>query len=81
MGGHILNYEAKRIKDAGRKEGWNDGWNNGRDVGLDEGKEQGSDEFARLLNILYSSNRNDDIRKVAVDKEYRKKLLAEFNII
>ena len=89
MGGRILDYEAKRIKDAawneGRIEGWNDGrregWNDGRDVGINEGKEQGEDKFARLLNILCSSNRNDDIQKVAVDKEYRKKLFAEFNII
>ena len=41
MGGKVLDYEAKRIYNAGRSEGWNagrsEGWNAGRSEGWNAG--------------------------------------------
>ena len=45
MGGKVLDYEAKRIYNAGRSEGWNagrsEGWNAGRSEGWNAGRSEG----------------------------------------
>ena len=46
-----------------------------------EGREEGESLLARLIQILLSENRLEDINKVTSDKEYRAKLLNEFQLI
>lgn len=46
-----------------------------------EGREEGESLLARLIQVLLSENRLEDIDKVTSDKEYRAKLLNEFQLI
>ena len=46
----------------------------------EEGREEGEQSMSKLIKILLSENRLDDIDKVTSDKEYRIKLLREFQI-
>lgn len=48
----------------------------GRQQGIQEGIQQGMD----LIRILLDSGRNEDVKRSAEDKEYREKLLREFNL-
>lgn len=62
MGGEILEYEAKTI------------YRNG----IAEGIERGQKNTARLMAILSSEGRNEDIIKASEDADYLKKLFEEF---
>ncbi len=53
----------------------------GRAEGRAEGHQAGEDKLARLIDALINAGRNDDIAKVATDKNYREKLYLEFNIV
>lgn len=44
------------------------------------GEAHGEEKISKLINILYTENRESDILKIVNDKEYRNKLYAEFNI-
>ncbi len=44
------------------------------------GHQEGEDKLARLIDALINAGRNDDIAKVATDKNYREKLYHEFKI-
>jgi hypothetical protein len=46
----------------------------------DQGVQQGEDLFAQLIAKLFSLGRSGDAERVASDKEYRKKLMEEFQI-
>ena len=59
-----------------REEGRVEGHAEGRAVGHQEGE----DKLARLIDALINAGRNDDIAKVATDRNYREKLYLEFNI-
>jgi hypothetical protein len=45
-----------------------------------EGIQQGEDLFAQLITTLFSLGRTGDAERAASDKEYRKKLMEEFQI-
>lgn len=66
----------------GREEGLEIGREEGREIGREEGREIGREEGQQQLNDLYSTllnaNRMDDMKRAMEDKEYRKKLLAEY---
>ncbi len=51
-----------------------------RAEGRAEGHQAGEDKLARLIDALINAGRNDDIAKVATDKNYREKLYHEFKI-
>ena len=46
-----------------------------------EGREEGQDLLASLINILLSTNRFDEIRRVSTEPVYRKQLLKEYALI
>lgn len=71
MGGHVIDFPAKRIKDAAMKEGY------------ERGLEQGSEQLERVnkLNVeLIKRGRSEDVIRAAEDFEYQKKLMEEFGI-
>ena len=44
------------------------------------GMERGENRFAKLMQILMDSGRNDDLRKAATDQKYRERLYQEVNL-
>jgi hypothetical protein len=42
--------------------------------------DQGEDMFAQLVIKLFALDRSDDAKRAAEDKEYRRKLMEEFQI-
>lgn len=52
----------------------------GRTVGRVEGKIEGENRFAKLVQILMDSGRNEDLRKAATDQKYREQLYMEVNL-
>ena len=52
----------------------------GRVEGRAKGKIEGENRFAKLVQILMDSGRNDDLRKAASDQEYREGLYQEVGL-
>ena len=61
------------------KEMLRDSRQEGRKEGRQEGRQEGQDEMATLIGKLILSNRISELLKVTTDKEYRNKLLIEYN--
>ena len=53
---------------------------NNKDFRL-EGKAEGTELMAKLVATLLQQNRIEDVKKVTGDKEYRDKLLEEFDLV
>ena len=53
----------------------------GKAEGLKEGREEGEDALAKLIKCLQEDARIEDINKALSDKEYRKQLMQEYNIL
>ena len=89
MGGQILNYEAKDIRNKalreGRAEGISIGKEAGRQEGISIGKETGRQEgeslALRLIQLLIQQGRTDDVTRASTDPEVRQQLYKEFHLI
>ena len=53
----------------------------GREEGRKEGREEGTEQLGKLISLLISNERTDDIQKAATDKEARADIYKEFNIL
>ncbi len=53
----------------------------GLEEGRKEGRSEGEDKLGKLVSLLLSKGRNDDIQKAAVDQEARMALYEEFGIL
>ena len=69
MGGQILNYEAKDIRNKALREG------------RAEGILQGENLLGRLVNLLVEKGRIDDVARASTDPEVRQQLYREFHLI
>ena len=67
----------KSEKEISYEEGKAEGLKKGRE----EGREEGEDALAKLIQFLQTEGRVEDISKVLSDKEYRKQLMQEYNIL
>ena len=76
MVGQILDFEAKRIKDAAEKIGEKRGDERGKKIGEDKGEKK----TAMLMKILFDTKRYEDAKRAADDDEYRKKLFEELMV-
>ena len=47
----------------------------------EEGREEGMDNISKLLKLLVSEKKYDEIEKISEDKEYQKELLKKYKII
>jgi hypothetical protein len=45
------------------------------------GREEGMDNISKLLKLLVSEKKYDEIEKISEDKEYQKELLKKYKII
>ena len=71
---------GQMIFDDGVKKGKSDGRIEGRLEGRSEGKVLGAEQMAKLTGKLLDENRLEDLRRITEDKEYRDKLLKEYEI-
>lgn len=84
-----LNYEFDRQLELERadaiEEGLEQGIKQGLEQGLEQGIEQGLEQGIELINqlnqILLSEGKYDELQKASKDKEYQKKLLAEYGLL
>ena len=93
MGGQILNYEAKDIRNSGIREGKklgiaegiSIGKEAGRQEGISIGKETGRREgeslALKLIQLLIQQGRTDDVTRASTDPEVRQQLYKEFHLI
>ena len=59
---------------------FDDGVEKGKSDGRSEGKVLGAEQMAKLTGKLLDENRLEDLRRITEDKEYRDKLLKEYEI-
>lgn len=68
MGGQVLDYEAKRILNGGRREGHEEGRKEGRREGHEEGRAEG---IMGTVNVLRSLNYDDKASADIIQAEYQ----------
>ena len=68
-----LNYEFDRQLELERADAIEEG--------LEQGLEQGLELINQLNQILLSEGKYDELQKASKDKEYQKKLLAEYGLL
>lgn len=68
-----LNYEFDRQLELERADAIEEG--------LEQGIEQGIELINQLNQILLSEGKYDELQKASKDKEYQKKLLAEYGLL
>ena len=69
MGGQILNYEAKDIRNKALREG------------KEAGRQEGESLALRLIQLLIQQGRTDDVTRASTDPEVRQQLYREFHLI
>lgn len=72
-----LNYEFDRQLELERA----DAIEEGLEQGLEQGIEQGIELINQLNQILLSEGKYEELQKASKDKEYQKKLLAEYGLL
>lgn len=81
MGGKILNYEAKDIRNSGIREGKKLGIAEGISIGREAGKQEGENLMGKLMRLLVEKGRIDDVTRASTDPEIRQELYKEFHLI
>ena len=85
MGGQILNYEAKDIRNSGIREGKKlgiaEGISIGKEAGRQEGRQEGESLALKLIQLLIQQGRTDDVTRASTDPEVRQQLYREFHLI
>lgn len=59
------------------RQGRAEGEKRGIEKGIERGIEKGENRFARLVQLLMDSGRNEELRKAASDPKYREQLYLE----
>lgn len=73
MGGQILDYEAKDIRNKGIQIGIT--------IGKEAGKQEGEEIALKLIQLLIEQGRTEDITRASTDPEARHELYKEFHLI
>ncbi len=89
----LFDQYERRGRMQGREEGEKIGIEKGKKLGIAEGEKlgmvkgeakgeaKGESRFAKLVQMLMDSGRNDDVRRVAIDPNYRKQLYMEAKLV
>ena len=59
----------------------NRGIEKGLEKGLEKGRQEGADMVSKLNELLLNEGNIDKLRRANTDKDYRYKLLREYNIL
>lgn len=62
---------------SGYGTGYDTGYGSGYGSGYDTGYDSGDEATSKLFSKLIASNRMDDLKRAAEDREYRRKLMNE----
>ena len=81
MGGKILDYEAKDIRNKGIQMGITIGKQEGISIGKEVGKQEGEEIALKLIQLLMKQGRIEDITRASTDPEARQELYKEFHLI
>ena len=81
MGGQILNYEAKDIRNKALREGRAEGISIGKEAGRQEGRQEGEELLGKLVKLLLGEGRTADIERASTDQKVRQQLYREFHLI
>ena len=76
-----LNYEFDRQLELERADAIEEGLEQGLKQGLKQGLTQGIELINQLNQILLSQGKYEELQKASKDKEYQKKLLAEYGLL
>lgn len=80
-----LELEREDAREEGLEEGRKEGRKEGREEGRKEGKLEGIQEGQQLVNklitLLLSDGRTEDLKRSASDKEYQIQLLKEYGLM
>ena len=74
----IFEYDEEKHIKSERKEWREIGYREGREEGLAAGLEKGGDTLARLLQSLTAAGKTEEVNRLLLDSDYRKKLLEEY---
>ena len=75
-----MNYINSEMAGVDYRSGMQDAEDRGEERGIKIGEDRGEERFAKLIQILTSQNRNDDISRIITDKAYRQELFGTFNL-
>ena len=77
----LTEYDEQAHIKSEKEISYEEGKAEGLKAGREEGREEGEDALAKLIKCLQEDARIEDINKALSDKEYRKKLMQEYNIL
>ena len=69
------------IENRGIEKGLEKGLERGLEKGLEKGRQEGADMVSKLNELLLNEGDIDKLRRANTDKDYRYKLLREYNIL
>ena len=69
------------IENRGIEKGLEKGLERGLEKGLEKGRQEGADMVSKLNELLLNEGDIDKLRRANTDKDYRYKLLMEYNIL
>ena len=59
---------------------YKEGYEEGEQAGYSKGYIRGEESMIKLIEILTREERYDDLKRIAIDKEYRRKLFEDYNL-
>jgi flagellar biosynthesis/type III secretory pathway protein FliH len=65
----------------GRAEGIEQGMKQGIEQGKKQGVQQATEDINKLIKVLLSQKKYDELEKMSEDKEYQNELMKKYNII
>ena len=77
----LTEYDEQAHIKSEKEISYEEGKAEGLKAGREEGREEGEDALAKLIKCLQEDARIEDINKALSDKEYRKQLMQEYNIL
>ena len=63
------------------KNGRAEGIEQGIEQGMKQGVQQATDNINKLIKVLLSQKKYDELEKMSEDKEYQNELMKKYNII
>ena len=80
-----LHQQYKNGREEGIEQGMKQGIEQGMKQGIEQGKKQGvqqaTEDINKLIKVLLSPKKYDELEKMSEDKEYQNELMKKYNII
>lgn len=76
-----LNQQYKNGRAEGIEQGIEQGMKQGIEQGKKQGVQQATEDINKLIKVLLSQKKYDELEKMSEDKEYQNELMKKYNII